>query len=47
MTRSMFAAALLMLLWGAIGSGLAQEGGWLGAQLTSVTTAAYDVVKEK
>lgn len=41
MTGSVVAAALLMLL-SAAGSALAQEGGWLGVQLSSVETATYN-----
>jgi serine protease DegQ len=38
----MFAAGLLMLLSGAAGSTVAQEGGWVGVQLSSVETATFD-----
>lgn len=42
MTRSAFAAGLLLLLGGMAGPGLAQEGGWLGAELASTTGTSFN-----
>jgi serine protease Do len=43
----MFAVALLMLLSGASDSALAQESGWLGVQLNSVTGTYIDYKTKK
>src|SRR5262245_59071041 len=44
MTRSAFASvfAVSLLLGGTTGPGLAQEGGWLGAELATVTGTSYN-----
>jgi len=42
MTRSAFAVGLLLLLSGTAGPGLAQEGGWLGAELATQTGTSYN-----
>jgi hypothetical protein len=47
MTRRMFAVALLMLLSGAAGPALAQESGYLGVQLNSVTGTFIDYKTKK
>jgi S1-C subfamily serine protease len=46
MIRS-FVVGLLLLLGGITASLLAQEGAWLGTELSSVTSATYDTVNDK